>query len=109
MSIFAKIIRKELPSEIIYENDHVIVIKDINPVAPIHLLIITKKEISSIQEIQKEDLHLISEVALAAQHLARVHNIKDYRLLTNCGKEAGQTIFHLHFHFISGRSLGTMA
>lgn len=108
-SIFSKIIKREIPSDIVYENEYVIVIKDINPVAPIHLLIITKKEIPSIQDLENDDMFLLAEMAKAAQKVAHQLQLKFYRLLTNNGPESGQTIFHLHFHLISGRELGAMA
>ena len=102
-TIFAKIIKGELPSEKVFENEHFIVIKDLYPVAPVHLLIIPKKEIPDLQSIAQEDLNLIKEVVQIAQQLAVEFDIVDgYRLLTNNGSEAGQTIFHLHFHLIGG-------
>jgi histidine triad (HIT) family protein len=88
----------------------VIAIKDLHPVAPVHILIIPKKEISSLQNMQPEDVFLVSEIVKVAQKLAIQFNIQEgYRLLTNNGKEAGQTIFHLHFHLIGGKNLGHMA
>lgn len=102
-SVFTRIIQKELPAEVVYENEYVIVIKDIHPVAPVHLLIITKKEIPSIQEVKPEDAHLIMEMISAAQEVAHRLNIKYYRLITNHGPGAGQSVFHLHFHMISGK------
>lgn len=108
-SIFKKIIDKKLPAEIVYENEHLVAIKDIHPVAPVHILIITRKEIPSLQEIKPEDLYLLAEVGKAAQLLAEEFNVQDgYRLLTNNGSFAGQTIFHLHFHLIGGRHLGAL-
>ena len=108
-TIFEKIIDRELPSEIVFENDHVIAIKDIAPIAPVHILIITKKVISSIQQMQKEDFYLLGEMLHVAQDLAKKFGIEEgYRLLTNNGSLAGQTIFHLHFHLIGGRQLGLM-
>lgn len=109
-TIFGQIIAGTLPAEIVYENEHLIVIKDINPVAPVHLLIIPRKEIASIQHMSEEDLPLMQEVVRAAQVVAKEHGVEsDYRLLTNNGKGAGQTVFHLHFHLIGGRSLGGLA
>ena len=109
-NVFAKIIAGELPAEKIFENDNIIAIKDINPVAPVHLLIMPKKAINSIQEITTEDMGLISEIIQTAQQLAKYFGCEDnYRLLTNNGKKAGQTIFHLHFHLIGGKWLGPMA
>lgn len=108
-SIFTKIIDREIPAEIVLENEMVIAIKDIKPVAPIHILIIPKKEITSFQAIEKEDFQYLEAVTLAAQEITKKLDITDYRLLTNNGELAGQTIFHLHFHLISGRKLGPMA
>lgn len=109
-TIFGKIIRGELPSEKVFENDKFLVIKDIYPAAPVHLLIISKKEYAGLQAVPKEDLGIIAEAAAIAQQLAEEFEIEEgYRFLTNNGSEAGQTIFHLHFHLIGGRSLGALA
>lgn len=108
-TIFGKIIRGELPSEKVFENERILAIKDINPVAPVHLLIIPKKEIRDLQSVKSEDLPLISEVVEVAQRLAKEFGVADgYRLLTNCGSPSGQIIFHLHFHLIGGRRLGAL-
>jgi histidine triad (HIT) family protein len=108
-TVFGKIIRKELPSEIVFENDHVLAIKDLHPIAPVHLLIMPKKEIANLQSLTDQDLPLLSEIIVVAKKLAEQLNIQDgYRLLTNNGSAAGQTIFHLHFHLIGGRRLGAM-
>jgi len=110
MTIFAKIIKGELPSEKVFENEHVLVIKDLHPVAPVHLLIIPKKEIPDLQSLKEADFPLLIEVAKIAQQLAeQFHITEGYRLLTNNGALAGQTIFHLHFHLIGGRQLGALA
>lgn len=109
-TIFSRIINGEIPSEKVFENERIIAIKDINPVAPVHILIITKKVIPDLQSLTNEDLPIVSEIASVAQLLAARYGISDaYRLLTNNGSGAGQTIFHLHFHLIGGRHLGTMA
>lgn len=109
-TIFGKIIKGEIPAEIVFENDHVIAIKDIAPVAPVHLLIIPKKEIKGLQDLSEQDLFLVQECVRAAQLLAEEFGIEDgYRLLTNNGSAAGQTVFHLHFHLIGGRLLGALA
>lgn len=110
MTIFAKIIKKELPAEIVFENERMIAIKDIHPLARVHILIIPKKEIKNLQSIEEEDIPLIGEAAFVAKKLAEEFDIADgYRFLTNNGSQAGQTIFHLHFHLIGGRDLGPMA
>lgn len=106
-SIFSQIIERELPAEIVFENERIIAIKDIHPVAPVHLLIISKKEIPNIQSITEDDLPLIGEMMKVATDLAvEFHVNEGYRLLTNNGGAAGQMIFHLHFHLIGGRQLG---
>lgn len=108
-TIFSKIIKREIPAEIVFENERIIAIKDINPAAPVHLLIITKKIIPGLQALKTEDLPLISEIITIAQSLAKEYGIADgYRLLTNNGAPAGQTISHLHFHLIGGHSLGAL-
>lgn len=108
-TIFGKILKGELPAEKVFENERIIAIKDIHPIAPIHILIIPKKEIPNLQSVQPEDLSLISEMISVAQTLATRFEISDnYRLLTNNGELAGQTILHVHFHLIGGRRLGPM-
>ncbi|MBS0606313.1 MAG: histidine triad nucleotide-binding protein [Parachlamydiales bacterium] len=105
-TIFGKIIQGTLPCEKVFENDRIIAFKDIAPVAPVHILIVPKKEIPNLQSVQPEDLSLIAECITVAQQLASANDIEDgYRLLTNNGPMAGQTIFHLHFHLIGGRQL----
>lgn len=109
-TIFGKIIRGEVPSEIVFENDRILAIKDLYPVAPIHILIMPKKEIPNLQSVSPEDLDLMSEIVQVAQKLAAEFEIADgYRLLTNNGDNAGQVIHHLHFHLIGGRRLGHIA
>lgn len=108
-SIFGKIIRKELPADIVLENDKLIAIKDIHPAAPVHLLIIPKKEYKDLQSLPASDFSILGDIVLAAQQLAKEFGIETgYRLLTNNGTSAGQTIFHLHFHLIGGRHLGAL-
>ncbi len=101
--IFCKIIDKETPSDIIYENDEIIIIKDVNPKAPVHLLIIPKKHIPSVNHIETKDKALIGDLILAAKEIAKEKNLKGYKLLINVGKEGGQIIEHLHVHLLSGR------
>lgn len=109
-TVFGKIIAGEMPAEKVFENENILAIKDINPVAPVHLLIMPKKEIKCFQEIHENDLSIIQEIVLVAQDLAVKFDVaENYRLLTNNGTEAGQTVFHLHFHLIGGRHLGAMA
>ena len=109
-TIFSRIINRELPAEIVFENERIIVIKDLHPVAPVHLLIISKKEIPSLQKLKSEDLPLLAEMVCIVQELAQQFGIAEgYRLLTNNGESSGQTILHLHFHLIGGRRLGALA
>jgi histidine triad (HIT) family protein len=105
-TVFGKIIEGKLPCKKVFENDRIIAIEDIAPVAPVHILIMPKKEIPSLQDLKEEDLPLIAEIAQVARKLAQEFDILDgYRFLTNSGIEAGQTVFHLHFHLIGGRRL----
>lgn len=109
-TIFGKIIRGELPAEKVFENERILAIKDIHPAAPVHLLIIPKKEVPNIQSLKGEDLAILQEIVTVAQQLAKEFGIEEgYRLLTNNGPDAGQTIFHLHFHLIGGRPLTHLA
>ncbi len=109
-TLFEKIIEGELPAEIVYEDEQVVAIKDKFPKAPIHLLIITRKVIPSVQEMQEKDLPLLGAVFQGAQKLAREFGLEErgYRLVVNNGSEAGQTISHLHFHLLGGHPLGPM-
>lgn len=109
-TIFSKIIAGEINADKVFENERIIAFKDIHPAAPIHILIVPKKEIPDLQSVTAEDLPLIGEIVSVAQDLARRFEITDgYRLLTNNGSQAGQTVFHLHFHLIGGRTLGALA
>lgn len=108
-TIFGKIIKREIPADIVFENERIIVFKDIYPAARVHLLIVPKKEIKDLQSVSAEDLPLISEMVSIAQLLAKQFKIEDgYRLITNNGTPAGQTIFQLHFHLIGGSPLGSL-
>jgi histidine triad (HIT) family protein len=108
-TIFDKIISGELPCEKVFENERILAIKDKYPIAPVHLLILPKKKVACLQDLKKEELPLLSEMIQLAQMLAEEFQIDDgYRLLTNNGKNAGQSIFYLHFHLIGGRRLGAM-
>ncbi len=106
-TVFGKIIRGELPCKKVYENDRILAFHDISPQAPIHILIVPKKEIPNLQSVTAEDLPLISEIALVAQKLAKEYEIDEdgYRFMTNNGPDAGQIVQHLHFHLIGGKHL----
>ena len=106
-TVFGMIIQRKLPSKKVYESERVLAIEDIHPVAPVHILIMPKKEISDFQHVEPEDWPIIQEMFQAAQQIAEEKGIADgYRLLTNNGPDAGQLIFHLHFHLIGGKVLG---
>ncbi len=105
-TVFGKIIAGELPAKKVFENERILAIEDIAPAAPVHILIMPKKEISSLQAMKKEDFSLLAEIVQVAQKLAEEFGIEEgYRLLTNSGKEAGQSVFHLHFHLLGGRRM----
>lgn len=105
-TVFARIIAGELPCRKAFENERILAIWDVAPIAPVHILIMPKKAIESLQTLEKQDLGIIGEIIAVAQELAQKHGIDEgYRLLTNSGPEAGQTVFHLHFHLIGGRPL----
>jgi len=104
---FCKIANKEMPSEIVYEDDEVVAFKDIKPVAPVHLLIITQKHIPSVDHLESGDKELIGSLFLVAQKIAREQGVAEtgYRLVFNVGPDAGQTVDHLHLHLIGGHKL----
>lgn len=109
-TVFGKIIRGELPCTKVYEDETIIAFMDIAPAAPVHILIMPKKEIPNLQALAPEDYHLMGEIVRVAQKLAEEYEIDEgYRLLTNNGPDAGQTVFHLHFHLIGGRRLNHLA
>jgi histidine triad (HIT) family protein len=105
-TIFAKIIRREIPAEIVYEDDEVMAFKDIHPQAPVHLLVIPKKPIPQISLATSEDQTLLGKLLLTAQKVALDAGLDNgYRLVINNGKDGGQTVYHLHLHVLGGRSL----
>lgn len=109
-TIFTKIINKEIPATIVFENEKVIAFKDINPVAPIHILVVPKKEIPTLNDISIEDKDLIGEIFLAIAEIAKDLNIAEngYRVISNCNSYGGQEVFHLHYHLLAGEPIGPM-
>jgi histidine triad (HIT) family protein len=103
--IFCKIIKREIPSDIVYEDDQILAFKDIQPIAPTHLLFIPKKHIPTFFELQPEDSHILGNLQLAAANVAKDMGLTErgYRLVANCKKDAGQVVWHLHYHFLAGR------
>ena len=105
--IFCKIVRKEIPAKIVYEDDDIMAFYDINPQAPIHVLVIPKKHISSLAEVQDEDLQLLGKLLLGASKVAKKLGISEdgYRVVINTNRDAQQTVFHIHVHVIGGRPM----
>ena len=101
--VFCKIVNKELPSEIVYEDEKILVFKDINPKAPIHFLVVPKKHISSIKDPGSENIARV--LILAAKKVAEKKKIAGYKLVFNVGKEGGQIVDHLHMHFLAGKPI----
>lgn len=105
-TIFKKIIDKEIPANIVYENDNVLAFRDINPQAPVHILIIPKIELATVKEINgKSHSHILGELFDAANEIARKEGIDNdgFRLVINCGPNGGQEVYHLHMHLMGGR------
>jgi histidine triad (HIT) family protein len=108
-TIFAKIIRREIPATIVYEDEDVLGFKDIAPQAPVHVLFIPKNEvIPTLDDVRPEQAHLIGKLALAAASYARSEGFEQdgYRIVMNCRENAGQTVFHIHLHLLAGAPLG---
>ncbi len=105
--LFCKIVEKKIPADIVYESEDIIAFKDIEPKAPIHCLIIPKKHISTINDIDESNSNIIGLMYEAAAQLARTLNVdKDgYRVVMNCNSNGGQTVYHIHLHFLAGRQL----
>lgn len=102
-SIFTKIISREIPAEILFENERVIVIRDIAPQAPVHLLVVPKtEEFSNVTELALRNPELLSEIVGTAHNMATLHSNGEYRLVFNTGATAGQTVFHVHAHVLAG-------
>jgi histidine triad (HIT) family protein len=105
-TIFKKIIDREIPAEIVYEDDLCLAFRDVRPQAPVHLLVIPKKEIPSAGEITAADESLVGHLFVVMAQLSRQLGLTGgYRVVTNCGRDAGQEVMHLHFHLLAGRPL----
>ncbi|MBU0572324.1 histidine triad nucleotide-binding protein [Patescibacteria group bacterium] len=101
--IFCKIVNEEIPTKFEWNDNEVVAFDDINPIAPVHIVIIPKRHIESLKEVKKEDVELLGKIQKIASELAGKKGIKDaFRVLTASGKGAGQTVFHLHYHLIGG-------
>ena len=105
-TIFKKIIDGEIPAEIVYEDDLCLAFKDVNPQAPTHLLVIPKTEVSSVDDLSEDDKVLVGHLFVVIREIAaRLGLSTGYRVVTNCGRDAGQEVMHLHFHLLAGRRL----
>ena len=105
--LFCKIISKEIPAKVIYEDDRVLAFEDINPQAPLHVLVIPKKHIATSLDITEQDHALMGELLQAANRLATERGVAEggFRTVINCNRDAGQTVFHLHLHLLGGRPM----
>ena len=106
--LFCKIINGEIPSSKVYEDDEILAFRDINPVAPVHILVIPKKHIDSLVKLEKEDELLIGKIYTIINKIAKQEGIDEngFRVIVNCGEDGGQEVKHLHFHLIGGKKLG---
>lgn len=105
-TIFQKIIDREIPADIVFEDDLCLAFRDVSPQAPVHVLVIPKKPVESIDQLADEDAALLGHLWLVIRNLANELQLADgYRVVVNCGKDGGQTVDHLHFHLLGGRAL----
>lgn len=106
-TIFSKIIRREIPADIVFEDDDVIGFRDINGQAPTHILFIPRRAIATLNDLVDSDAELIGKLVLAASRYAREQGFADdgYRVVINCGRDGGQSVYHIHLHLLAGRAL----
>jgi histidine triad (HIT) family protein len=105
-TIFGKIIRREIPADIVYEDDFCLAFRDIAPQAPVHILLIPKKPIVNLAQAAPEDHRVLGHMLLKAKQIAEQEGLSNgYRVVTNIGEDGGQTVYHLHFHIMGGRSM----
>ncbi len=106
-TVFSKIIRKEIPAKIVYEDDLSLAFHDLQPQAPIHVLVIPKRQIDSLDLANEEDASLLGHLQIVAQRVARILEINEsgYRVVMNCGRDGGQSVGHIHYHLLGGRQL----
>jgi histidine triad (HIT) family protein len=107
-TIFTKIINKEIPADILFEDDRVLAFKDINPQAPVHFLVIPKKEIATTNDIEAEDEALVGYMHRVAANIAKDLGVaqQGFRTVMNCNQDGGQTVYHIHLHVLAGKALG---
>lgn len=106
--LFCKIVKGEISSNKVYEDEEILAFKDINPAAPIHILVIPKKHIESLADMEKEDEKVVGRIYGVINQIAEEQGVKQngYRVIVNCGKDAGQEVMHLHFHLLAGTKFG---
>lgn len=107
--LFCKIIKGEVGSEKVYENEYVLAFKDIHPVAPVHILVIPKIHIKDMNEVTEENSEYIRHVYLAIKEVAKIAGVNEsgYRVICNCGEDGGQVVHHIHYHLLGGKHLGS--
>ena len=107
--LFCKIVKGDIPSTKIYEDENILAFKDINPEAPVHIIIIPKEHIPSINQLSEENSEVVSHIFLVVKKIALEQGIAEngYRVISNCGEYGGQTVPHLHFHLLGGKTLAT--
>ena len=110
MCVFCKIVNKEIPAKVVYEDDKVMAFHDINPQAPIHILVIPKEHIPTVNDLEEKHKELIGHIFMVIKEIAKEMGIAEsgYRVLVNCNRDGGQEIYHLHFHLLGGAPLGPM-
>ena len=110
MCVFCKIVNKELPAKVVYEDDLVMAFYDINPQAPVHILIVPKEHIPTVNDLEEKHKELIGHIFLVARKIAQDMGFaeKGYRILINCNRDGGQEIYHIHYHLFAGKPLGPM-
>lgn len=106
--LFCKIVKGEVPSNKVYEDDEILAFHDINPATPIHILVIPKQHITTHNDLEKEDIELMGKIHMVINQIAEEKGFKEngYRLIVNCGEDGGQEVKHLHFHILAGKKMG---
>ena len=106
-TVFKRIIDREIPAKIVYEDEHCLAFEDIHPAAPTHLIVIPKREIASVDDVAETDALVVGHLFVAMRAIAAKLGLESgYRVVTNCGRDAGQEVMHLHFHMLAGRRFG---
>ncbi len=106
--IFCKIVNKEIPSTIVYEDEYVCAFKDLNPIAPVHVLVIPKIHIQDLEHITQDNIEYVKHIHSAFKKVSQIMGVNEtgYRVICNCGEDGGQEVKHLHYHLIGGKKLG---